>query len=91
MTADSVAQLYAARSGARYSLLSAVSQGGEVAVGVTLPEPGMYTFYIPETCDAGNYESVVLKDAKTGKRPICLMAAMTSLLLKAAIYRDALL
>lgn len=41
MAADSVAQLYAARSGARYSLLSAVSQGGEVAVGVTLPEPGM--------------------------------------------------
>ena len=68
MTADSVAQLYAVRSGARYSLLSAVSQGGEVAVGVTLPEPGMYTFYIPETCDAGNYESVVLKDAKTGKQ-----------------------
>lgn len=68
MAADSVAQLYAARSGARYSLLSAVSQGGEVAVGFTLPEPGMYTFYIPETCDAGNYESVVLKDAKTGKQ-----------------------
>lgn len=68
MAADSVAQLYAARSGARYSLLSAVSQGGEVAVGVTLPEPGMYTFYIPETCDAGSYESVVLKDAKTGKQ-----------------------
>lgn len=68
MAADSVAQLYAARSGALYSLLSAVSQGGEVAVGVTLPEPGMYTFYIPETCDAGNYESVVLKDAKTGKQ-----------------------
>lgn len=68
MAADSVAQLYAARSGARYSLLSAVSQGGEVAVGVTLPEPGMYTFYLPETCDAGNYESVVLKDAKTGKQ-----------------------
>lgn len=68
MAAYSVAQLYAARSGARYSLLSAVSQGGEVAVGVTLPEPGMYTFYIPETCDAGNYESVVLKDAKTGKQ-----------------------
>lgn len=68
MTADSVAQLYAARSGARYSLLSAVSLDGEVAVGVTLPEPGMYTFYIPETCDAGSYESVVLKDAKTGKK-----------------------
>lgn len=68
MTADSVAQLYAARSGARYSLLSAVSLDGEVAVGVTLPEPGMYTFYIPETCDAGSYESVVLKDAKTGKQ-----------------------
>lgn len=68
MAADSVAQLYTARSGARYSLLSAVSQGGEVAVGVTLPEPGMYTFYIPETCDAGSYKSVVLKDAKTGKQ-----------------------
>lgn len=68
MATDSVAQLYAARSGARYSLLSAVSQGGEVAVGVTLPESGMYTFYIPETSDAGNYESVVLKDAKTGKQ-----------------------
>lgn len=68
MAADSVAQLYAARSGARYSLLSAVSLDGEVAVGVTLPEPGMYTFYIPETCDAGSYESVVLKDAKTGKQ-----------------------
>lgn len=68
MAADSVAQLYAACSGARYSLLSAVSESGEVAVGVTLPEPGMYTFYIPETCDAGNYESVVLKDAKTGKQ-----------------------
>lgn len=68
MAADSVAQLYAARSGARYSLLSAVSLVGEVAVGITLPEPGMYTFYIPETCDAGNYESVVLKDAKTGKQ-----------------------
>lgn len=68
MAADSVAQLYAARSGARYSLLSAVSLDGEVAVGVTLPEPGMYTFYIPETCDAGSYESVVLKDAKTGKK-----------------------
>ena len=68
MAADSVAQLYAACSGARYSLLSAVSESGEVAVGVTLPEPGMYTFYIPEICDAGNYESVVLKDAKTGKQ-----------------------
>lgn len=68
MAADSTAQLYATRSGARYSLLSAVSERGTVAVDVTLPEAGMYTFSIPETCDAGNYESVVLKDAKTGKQ-----------------------
>ena len=68
MAADSAAQLYATRSGARYSLLSAVSERGTVAVDVTLPEAGMYTFSIPATCDAGNYESVVLKDAKTGKQ-----------------------
>lgn len=68
MAADSTAQLYATRSGARYSLLSAVSERGTVAVDVTLPEAGMYTFSIPATCDAGNYESVVLKDAKTGKQ-----------------------
>lgn len=66
--ADSVAQIYAALDGGRYSLLSAVSDGGEVTVGVTLPEPGMYTFYIPETCDACSYESVVLKDTKTGEQ-----------------------
>ena len=68
MAADSTAQLYATRSGARYSLLSAVSERGTVAVDVMLPEAGMYTFSIPATCDAGNYESVVLKDAKTGKQ-----------------------
>lgn len=68
MAADSTAQLYATRSGARYSLLSAVSERGTVAVDVTLPEAGMYTFSIPATCDAGDYESVVLKDAKTGKQ-----------------------
>lgn len=65
---DSMPQVYAERNGGRYSLLSAVNEIGEVAVGVTLPEPGMYTFSIPETCDAVNYESVILKDSKTGKQ-----------------------
>lgn len=65
---DSIPQIYAERNGGRYSLLSAVSETGEVAVGVTLPEPGMYTFSIPETCDDGGYESVILKDAQTGKQ-----------------------
>lgn len=65
---DSIPQIYAERNGGRYSLLSAVNENGEVAVGVTLPEPGMYTFSIPESCHAGSYESVILKDAKTGKQ-----------------------
>lgn len=65
---DSIPQIYAERNGGRYSLLSAVSETGNVAVGVTLPEPGMYTFSIPESCHAGSYESVILKDAKTGKQ-----------------------
>lgn len=65
---DSIPQIYAERNGGRYSLLSAVSETGEVAVGVTLPEPGMYTISIPETCDDGGYESVILKDAQTGKQ-----------------------
>lgn len=74
MSADGVkwmaggeAQIYATRSGARYSLLSAVSIDGEVAVGVTVPEAGMYTIAVPDDCMAEDYETVVLEDAVTGR------------------------
>lgn len=74
MSADGVkwmaggeAQIYATRSGGRYSLLSAVSIDGKVAVGVTVPEPGMYTIAVPDDCLADGYESVVLEDALTGR------------------------
>ena len=74
MSADGVkwmaggeAQIYATRSGGRYSLLSAVSIDGEVAVGVTVPEPGMYTIAVPDDCMAEDYETVVLEDAVTGR------------------------
>lgn len=74
MSADGVkwmaggeAQIYATRSGGRYSLLSAVSIDGEVAVGVTVPEPGMYTIAVPDDCLAEDYETVVLDDAVTGR------------------------
>ena len=65
--ADGEAQIYATRSGGRYSLLSAVSIDGKVAVGVTVPEPGMYTIAVPDDCLADGYESVVLEDAATGR------------------------
>ena len=64
--ADGEAQIYATRSGGRYSLLSAVSIDGKVAVGVTVPEPGMYTIAVPDDCLAEDYETVVLEDAVTG-------------------------
>lgn len=74
MSADGVkwmaggeAQIYATRSGARYSLLSAVSIDGKVAVGVTVPEAGMYTIAVPDDCMAEDYETVVLDDAVTGR------------------------
>ena len=60
-------QIYATRGGARYSLLSAVSRDGEVGVGLTLPSAGTYTIGIPEDCAAEGYETVLLKDAATGR------------------------
>lgn len=65
--ADGEAQIYATRSGGRYSLLSAVSIDGKVAVGVTVPEAGMYTIAVPDDCMAEDYETVVLDDAVTGR------------------------
>ena len=65
--ADNRPQIYAMRGNARYSLLSAVNIEGETAVGVTVPEAGMYTIAIPESCVADGYETVVLEDAATGR------------------------
>lgn len=68
MSSGSTPQLYADRNGGRYSLLSAVNEEGHVNVGITLPEAGMYTFAIPDGCNTDGYESVMLTDAKTGKK-----------------------
>ena len=75
MTADgvkwmggaAVPQIYATQGAGRYSLLSAVSREGSVAVGLTLPESGTYTIGLPEDCAAEGYEAVTLTDAATGR------------------------
>lgn len=71
MSTAAVPQLYAVRSGNRYSLLSAVSEEGETAMGVTAPKAGVYQLGI-----AGNegYETVELTDHETG-RTVDLTAA----------------
>ncbi len=64
MSTAAVPQLYAVRSGNRYSLLSAVSEEGETPLGVTAPKAGVYQLGI-----AGNegYETVELTDHLTGR------------------------
>lgn len=71
MSTAAVPQLYAVRSGNRYSLLSAVSEEGETPLGVTAPKAGVYQLGI-----AGNegYETVELTDHLTG-RTVDLTAA----------------
>lgn len=59
--------IYAERNGGRYSLLSALDEEGEVKIGVSVPEAGMYVMQVPEGCDATDYEAVLLKDASNGK------------------------
>ena len=63
MSDADVAQIYAVQGGKRYSLLSAVSVEGKVAVGVSVPEAGMYTIAVPDDCAAEGYETVTLEDA----------------------------
>lgn len=71
MSTAAVPQLYAVRSGNRYSLLSAVSEEGETSLGVTASKAGVYQLGI-----AGNegYETVELTDHLTG-RTVDLTAA----------------
>lgn len=64
---DSLMQVYAERSGGRYSLLSAVNIEGEVPVSVYCPEAGNYVLSVPEDCDASDYTCVRLKDLKNGR------------------------
>ncbi len=65
--ADGRPQIYATRGNARYSLLSAVNIDGEVGVGITVPEAGMYTISVPDGCDANKYETVILEDAMASR------------------------
>lgn len=71
MSTAAVPQLYAVRSGNRYSLLAAVSEEGETPLGVTASKAGTYQLGI-----AGNegYETVELTDHLTG-RTVDLTAA----------------
>lgn len=71
MSTAAVPQLYAVRSGNRYSLLSAVSEEGETPLGVTASKAGTYQLGI-----AGNegYETVELTDHLT-RRTVDLTAA----------------
>lgn len=60
-------QLYALRSGNRYSLLSAVDIEGSLSIGVSVPASGIYTLALPDGCDTYGYDAVVLEDAVTGQ------------------------
>lgn len=60
-------QLYALRSGNRYSLLSAVDIEGALSIGVSVPESGVYTLVLPDGCDTYGYDAVVLEDVVTGQ------------------------
>ena len=71
MSTAAVPQLYAVRSGNRYSLLSAVSEEGETALGVTAPKAGVYQLGIVNN---EGYETVELTDHLTG-RTVDLTAA----------------
>ena len=59
-------QIYAEQNGGRYSLLSAVDKEGSVQIGLSVPQTGMYSLYIPADCDAYDYGTVVLEDKLTG-------------------------
>ena len=64
--AENTPQIYAEQNGGRYSLLSAVDKEGSVQIGLSVPQTGMYSLYIPADCDAYDYETVVLEDKLTG-------------------------
>lgn len=63
----SVAQIYMARNGGRYSMLSALDINGAVSLGLTIPEAAAYTIAIDEEAWMDEYETVVLEDKATGQ------------------------
>lgn len=63
----SVAQIYMARNGGRYSMLSALDINGAVSLGLTIPEAAAYTIAIDEEAWMDEYETVVLEDKTTGQ------------------------
>ena len=63
----SVAQIYMARNGGRYSMLSALDIKGAVSLGLTIPEAAAYTIAIDEEAWMDEYETVVLEDKTTGQ------------------------
>ncbi len=64
----SVAQIYMARNGGRYSMLSALDINGAVSLGLTIPEAAAYTIAIDEEAWMDEYETVVLEDKATGQK-----------------------
>lgn len=63
----SVAQIYMARNGGRYSMLSALDINGAVSLGLTIPQAAAYTIAIDEEAWMDEYETVVLEDKTTGQ------------------------
>lgn len=63
----SVAQIYMARNGGRYSMLSALDINGAVSLGLTIPQTAAYTIAIDEEAWMDEYETVVLEDKTTGQ------------------------
>lgn len=63
----SVAQIYMARNGGRYSMLSALDINGAVSLGLTIPQAAAYTIAIDEEAWMDEYETVVLEDKATGQ------------------------
>lgn len=63
----SVAQIYMARNGGRYSMLSALDINGAVSLGLTIPQAAAYTIAIDEEAWMDEYETVVLEDKTTGR------------------------
>lgn len=66
MAADGKPQIFAVRGAGRYSLLGALDVESATTVGVTTAGAGFYEIGIPDDCPAEGYETVRLRDRKTG-------------------------
>ena len=66
MAADGKPQIFAVRGAGRYSLLGALDVESTATVGVTTAGAGFYEIGIPDDCPEEGYETVRLRDRKTG-------------------------